>query len=594
MIHGFKSPKGSPQGAVRYLLGKKDAEGRPRQVVKILYGDPGDFIRAAHSKPRKGKAKSYSSAYIRKAEGDEWDDETKAALVQSWIEHAFPGVDPGDVAILAVDHGDDIHILAANVHLGDGKDLNPAPPGWEKHWQPWADYWNYGQGWEDPQTKLAERPAPFPVKKADGAEKRQVIEALNRWALQHPDADFSAVIREAEKFGEVKQLKRGLKINGTRFSADTFTPEGWERWKKGEARRQKADDPAAALAAAQELMQQRREQRWKRLWERHYRPPRKRGRKPKRGGNRRPEPEAPPLAEWLARPLKPPKDPTIKGAPDYEKPRRNSYRRVRGREKKLRRATQRTLKTAKRDRSEYAAISGGVLTAMERRAERHYHLIAYALNRARKNVVSADQHIEAAGKTIAAAGTNLESALVGAGRRQARRNSARVEAAIGANRQAFEDIGRAIARLQTAAEELGRKLDELETRMDNLMKEGAAPSSISPEEKAIRRIVSDALDVAEDPAEAADIVAGKVPPRAMQKFDIPAMIDQEIEARRQAEAAAKKAAEEAKEREEQERKAALAATIDRIEAEREQRNKEYWAKQAAGEIEKTETKVKPK
>lgn len=140
---------GSAKQAIQYLTGPK--EGRKETVLR---GDPELVAMVADSLATRYR---YSSAVIAFAKED--------APTPEQIDHCLDdfrramGLEEDRLPWTAIRHdepGDRValHILMARVDLFTGKSYNPAPPGWQKRYDPLRDAWNYENGWarpDDPQ-----------------------------------------------------------------------------------------------------------------------------------------------------------------------------------------------------------------------------------------------------------------------------------------------------------------------------------------------------------------------------------------------------------------------------------------------------------
>jgi hypothetical protein len=150
---------GSASGAVSYLLADKDHLGVKRAEVKVLRGNPALVATTADNLDFVHR---YSSGVLSWApEEQPSDDEIDGVLKD--VEQAFTsGLDPDRLAWTAVLHREKngachVHLLAARVDLATGKSYNPAPPGWQKTFDPLRDAWNWEQGWARPDDPLRAR-----------------------------------------------------------------------------------------------------------------------------------------------------------------------------------------------------------------------------------------------------------------------------------------------------------------------------------------------------------------------------------------------------------------------------------------------------
>ncbi len=154
---------GSARGAAGYLLGERDAAGKPREGVEVLRGDPHQVAAVADALPFEHK---YTSGVIAWAPEDQPTDEQIGAVLDAFEKTAWAGLDFDRYAWTAVLHrerggGAHVHVLAARCDLETGRSLNIAPPGWEKTFGPLRDAFNHEHGWarpDDPARARVEQP----------------------------------------------------------------------------------------------------------------------------------------------------------------------------------------------------------------------------------------------------------------------------------------------------------------------------------------------------------------------------------------------------------------------------------------------------
>ena len=171
-MHGRRcSLSFSPAGPARrggrgrpdYLLGERDAAGKPREGVEVLRGDPHQVAAVADTLPFEHK---YTSGVIAWAPEDEPTDAEIEAVLDAFEETAWAGLDFDRYAWTAVLHrerggGAHVHALAARCDLETGRSLNIAPPGWEKTFGPLRDAFNAEHGWarpDDPARARVQQP----------------------------------------------------------------------------------------------------------------------------------------------------------------------------------------------------------------------------------------------------------------------------------------------------------------------------------------------------------------------------------------------------------------------------------------------------
>ena len=155
--------KGSARAAVDYLVGERDAEGKEREGVEVLHGNPDMVAAVADSLEFERK---YTSAVIAWAPEDRPTSEQIEAVLDEFERTAWAGLEPDRYAWTAVLHrerggGVHAHILAAQCDLQTGRSLNIAPPGWQRTFDLLRDAFNHEHGWsrpDDPVRARAQQP----------------------------------------------------------------------------------------------------------------------------------------------------------------------------------------------------------------------------------------------------------------------------------------------------------------------------------------------------------------------------------------------------------------------------------------------------
>lgn len=184
---------GSGRAAARYLLQDRDHTGAVRAAVEILHGDP---VLVGIVADRLEQKHRYTSGVIAWAPDDAPTEAQIDAVLADFEKVAFAGLAMIDrdggarfawSAVLHRDHGGGchVHILAARIDLQTGLAFNPAPPGWQRAFDPLCAAWNYEQGWARPDD-----PARRRVLKPDWTELASAAEMRAGLAVE-PDPKAS-------------------------------------------------------------------------------------------------------------------------------------------------------------------------------------------------------------------------------------------------------------------------------------------------------------------------------------------------------------------------------------------------------------------
>ena len=150
---------GGGGGTAGYLTGEKDSEGRERESVEVLIGDPSEVQAVADSLEF---AHQSTTGVIAWAPEDHPTEGQIREVLQEFEKTAWAGLEPDRYAWSAVQHRDakggvHVHVFAARVDLETGKSLNIAPPGWEKTFGALRDWQNFKHGWSRPDDPARAR-----------------------------------------------------------------------------------------------------------------------------------------------------------------------------------------------------------------------------------------------------------------------------------------------------------------------------------------------------------------------------------------------------------------------------------------------------
>lgn len=240
MVRFFDHGDGSGAAAVEYLLAAevaaytKDRKRIPTQTVRrdvlpdLLAGDPNLTRHLIDSNTRKWR---YTSGVVAFHADDAPSDDQQAAVMRDFEKAAFTGLEVDQANILWVRHQHmgnvELHYLIPRVELYGNRSFNPAPPGSEKYFNTFRDYWNARAGWvspEEPERKRMTKPV------FDLGDRKQIKETIQTLIVQkievgeiHTHADVRAVLAKLDGL-EFKPLTE--KQLEKRRKADAIEAEG--------------------------------------------------------------------------------------------------------------------------------------------------------------------------------------------------------------------------------------------------------------------------------------------------------------------------------------------------------------------------------
>ena len=118
----------------------------------IMRGDGSETIKLIDSSQNTWK---YTSGVIAFADSDAPSVEEQNAVIDSFEEMAFAGLEKDQYKCLWVKHEHEgnveLHFVTPRIELATGKALNIAPPGHEKTFDVWRDSLNYSKNWASPR-----------------------------------------------------------------------------------------------------------------------------------------------------------------------------------------------------------------------------------------------------------------------------------------------------------------------------------------------------------------------------------------------------------------------------------------------------------
>ncbi|WP_282157210.1 relaxase/mobilization nuclease domain-containing protein [Shimia thalassica] len=215
MVRFFDHGDGSGAAAVEYLLAAEvaayteDRKRMPNQTVRrdvlpdLLSGDPDLTRHLIDSNTRKWR---YTSGVVAFHTDDAPSDDQQAAVMRDFEKAAFAGLAVDQANILWVRHQHmgnvELHFLIPRVDLYGNRSFNPAPPGSEKYFNAFRDYWNARAGWvspEEPERKRMTKPV------FDLGDRKQIKETIQTLIVQkieaseiHSHADVRAVLAQLD------------------------------------------------------------------------------------------------------------------------------------------------------------------------------------------------------------------------------------------------------------------------------------------------------------------------------------------------------------------------------------------------------------
>lgn len=266
---------GSAAKAAAYVLAELDHLGIKRADVQVRRGNPEQVAAVADGLPF---VQRYSSAVIAWAKEDVPTPEQIEQTLNEFEQLAFAGIEADRISWTAVQHTEQngavhVHILVAKVDLATGKAFNPAPPGWQKDFDPLRDALNLEHGWARPDdpararllqqghqalidaATLRQRLQPASAKEqiTDWLAKRiEAGQVSDRAGIRASLAEIGEITREGKDYVSVKPpgFDKALRFKGAIYG---------EEWKRdaavsldpAEGRSRPAADRAANERAVQ-------------------------------------------------------------------------------------------------------------------------------------------------------------------------------------------------------------------------------------------------------------------------------------------------------------------------------------------------------
>jgi len=162
LVKFFARGVGKGSGPVEYITRKDSPNtGQLREPApEVIRGNPELTTQLIDGLDFQYK---YNSGVLSFAVEDAPTEKEQQAIIDSFEEYAFAGINPDSYNTLWVRHthtGSDrveIHFVTPKVELDTGKSLNIAPPGWHGYFKPWQTYWNIKEDWARPDDLSRQR-----------------------------------------------------------------------------------------------------------------------------------------------------------------------------------------------------------------------------------------------------------------------------------------------------------------------------------------------------------------------------------------------------------------------------------------------------
>lgn len=213
IVEFFDRGSGGGSGPVDYLLGKD----RDREKAQVLSGDPDETVALIDSSHY---TKKYTSGALS-FEEQQISDEKKRAVMASFEDCLFPGMDKNQYNVLWVEHTDkgrlELNFVIPNIELTTGKRLQPYYHAADfKRIDAWRTIQNIEHGFSDPEDPAKKQTLvlakDLPRNKLEAATA--INDALQGLALRGVVTCRDDVIAALEQAGfEIaRQTKRSISI----------------------------------------------------------------------------------------------------------------------------------------------------------------------------------------------------------------------------------------------------------------------------------------------------------------------------------------------------------------------------------------------
>lgn len=231
--------RGSGKDAIDYLLSDRDHQGKERESVTVLRGNPKLVAEVVDSLSFKNR---YSSGVIAWSPTDCPSKDEIEDVLNDVERLAFAGLELDRHCWAAIQHNDHdgsvhVHFIAARVDLRTGKSLNISPPGWQGDFDPLRDYHNYAHGWarpDDPQRARLYQPGHQSFLK-QGNPKEAITNYLfeciaagvvkDRADIKAKLSEVGEITREGADYISIKPtgFSKAVRLKGGIYSAEFNT-----------------------------------------------------------------------------------------------------------------------------------------------------------------------------------------------------------------------------------------------------------------------------------------------------------------------------------------------------------------------------------
>lgn len=231
-----------------------------------LRGDFESVVKLSESLPF---AHTYTAGVIAFADDDNPTREQIEAVIDDFQRHAAPGLEDRTLWAwnMHTDKGNvELNFITTRCDLETGKHFNIAPPGHEKHFNPWRDKWNLENNWASPDEPSRQR--DLKPARGENLERIQTKEAItehlkilikkgqipgNRAGVLVALSELGEITRKPDDYISIKLSATGekLRLKGAIYSADFDATTAAIEKTTGSSRPSRSAELEAARAKAQ-------------------------------------------------------------------------------------------------------------------------------------------------------------------------------------------------------------------------------------------------------------------------------------------------------------------------------------------------------